>query len=226
MKKTRIFLASLALATIVAAPSTAMAGGKNLSKSPPYWTFAAPPPQGSTDLVRTKHGLFAKFRTTGLPAGHAVTLWIMFFDNPEACATPYACNPDTDLGQPGVRFDFHYAGARIVHENRTTFWGYLPINEVSTSGFAELAAIGAAPPFFVTPLTNPKGAQVILALHSHGPAQSGAALYEQLTSYLGGCNLPFLGDASGFAQSFSDVPANEGECSTVQVSFHNPPADD
>lgn len=219
MKQTRNLLASLALATLVAVPTAAMAGGKNLSKSPPFWTFEAPPPPGSTDLVRTKHGLFAKFRTTGLPAGHAVTLWIMFFDNPEACAVPYACNPDADVGQPGVRFDFHYAGARIVRRNRTTFWGYLPINELSTSGFAE---IGAPP----TPLTNPKGAQVILALHSHGPAQQGAALYEQLTSYLGGCNLPFLGDANGFAQSFSDVPANEGECSTVQVSFHSSPAGD
>jgi hypothetical protein len=150
----------------------------------------------------------------------------MFFDNPGACTVAYACNPDIDVGKPGVRFDFHYAGARIVHHNRTTFVGYLPVNEVSTSGFAELADIGAAPADFVTPLTNPKGAQVILALHSHGPAQQGAELYEQLTSYLGGCNLPFLGDLNGFAQSYSDIPASEGECSTVQVSFHNPPADD
>ncbi len=75
----------------------------------------------------------------------------------------------------------------------------------------------------VTPLTNPKGAQVTLALHSHGPAQSGITLYEQLTSYLGGCILPFLGDANGFAESASDIPANEGECATVQVGFLNPP---
>ena len=218
MKNARICLASLAMAALVAAPATAIAGGsKNQSQSPPFWTFDAPPPQGNTKLVRTKHGLFAKFKTSDIPAGSAVTLWIMFFDNPEACTTPYACDPDVDVGLPGVRFDFHYAGARIVRRNRTLFWGYLPINELSTSGFAE---IGAPP----TPLTNPKGAQVILALHSHGPAQWGTVLYEQLTSYLGGCDLPLLGDENGFAQSFSDIPVNERECSTIQVAFHNPPA--
>ena len=75
---------------------------------------------------------------------------------------------------------------------------------------------------WVTPLTNPDGAQVTLAIHDHGPAQSGRTLYEQLTSYRGGCVLPFLGDFGGFAQSASDLPANPGECSTIQVAFHNP----
>lgn len=85
-----------------------------------------------------------------------------------------------------------------------------------------LAAIGAAPPFFVTPLTNPSGAQVILALHSHGPAQTGQTLANQMSSYLGGCVLPFLGDAGGFAESSADIPASRGECSTIQVAFHFP----
>ena len=214
-----MFFAGLALAMIAAAPTTALAGGgKNLSKSQPFWTFDAPPPRGVTRLIRTRHGLFAKFRTSGIPAGSAVTLWIMFFDNPEACTTPYEGDPDLDITREGVKFDFHYAGARIVRDNRAIFWGYLPTNELSTSGFAELGA----PP---TPLTNPKGAQVILALHSHGPAQSGSVLYEQLTSYLGGCEV-FLGDEAGFAQSFSDIPVNVGECSTFQVAFHNPHAPD
>lgn len=222
MRKISTLLSSLAIAAIVATPATAFAGGgKNFSQSKPFWTFAAPPPQGTTSLVRARHGLFAKFKTTGLTPGHAITLWIMFFDNPEACTIPGACDPDVDVGKPGVRFDFHYAGARIVRSYRTIFWGYLPANELSTSGWAELGLDD-----LVTPLTNPKGAQVIMALHSHGPAQRGRTLYEQLTSYLGGCELPLLGDASGFAQSASDIPALEGECSTIQVSFHNPPTAD
>lgn len=222
MKTIRKLLTLVTVAGFVAVPTAATAGGLEVSKSPPFWTFDAPPPAGKTMLFRSRHGLGAMFKTTGMTAGNVITLWIMFFDNPEACTTPGACNPDIDIGVPGVRFDFHYAGARIVRRAKTKVFGYLPVNELSTSGWAEMVEIGAAPPFFVTPLTNPMGAQVILAIHDHGPAQEGSVLFDQLTSYLGGCELPFLGNAAGFAQSFSDLPANPGECSTIQVSFHNP----
>lgn len=222
MNTIRIGITLLATAVFAVAPTAAVADGVEVSKSPPFWTFPAPPPAGKTRLLRTENGLGAMFRTTGLTPGNVVTLWIMFFDNPEACTNPGACNPAVDIGKPGVRFDFHYAGGRIVGSGKTTVAGYLPVGELSTSGWAEMAEIGLAPPFFVTPLTNPKGAQVILAIHDHGPAQRGRTLYEQLTSYLGGCELPFLGDAGGFAQSAADLPANAGECSTIQVAFHNP----
>ncbi len=222
MNATRIMFTLVATAAFAVLPTAAVAGGVEVSKSPPIWTFDAPPPTGKTKLLRTNHGLGAMFRTTGLTPGNVVTLWIMFFDNPEACTTPGACNPAVDIGRPGVRFDFHYAGARIVRRHRTIVLGYLPVGEMSTSGWAEMAEIGLAPPFFATPLTNPRGAQVTLAIHDHGPAQRGRTLYEQLTSYLGGCELPFLGDAGGFAQSAADLPANPGECSTIQLAFHNP----
>lgn len=222
MKSIRVLLTILGITVFLIGPTTATAGGSDISKSPPIWTFAATPPVGMTRLIRTTNGLTAQFKTTGLTAGHAVTLWIMFFDNPDACLSPGACDPGIDIGRPGVRFDFHYAGGHIVNSNKTTITGHLQVGDLSTSGWAELVEIGGAPPFFVTPLTNPRGAQVTLALHSHGPAQSGAALRAQLSSYLGGCELPFLGDAAGFAQSASDIPALPGECSTVQLAFHTP----
>ncbi len=222
MKTTRLMLALIASAAFAIAPSVGVAGGLDVSKSPPIWTFPATPPAGQTKLLRTDHGLGAMFRTTGLTPGNVVTLWIMFFDNPEACTIPGACDPAVDIFRPGVRFDFHYAGGRIVRRHRTIVIGYLPVGEMSTSGWAELGAAGAGPGFLATPLTNPRGAQVTLAIHDHGPAQRGRTLYEQLTSYLGGCVLPFLGDAGGFAQSSADLPANPGECSTIQLAFHNP----
>ncbi len=222
MKTIRRMLALIVTAGFFVGPTAAVAGGPAVSVSPPIWTFPAPPPEGKTKLLRTRYGLGAMFRTTGLTPGNVVTLWIMFFDNPEACTTPGACDPAVDIGKPGVRFDFHYAGGRIVRRARTTVLGFLPVGEMSTSGWAEMAEIGLAPPFFATPLTNPQGAQVPLAIHDHGPAQRGSTLYEQLTSYLGGCELPFLGDAGGFAQSAADLPANPGECSTIQLAFHNP----
>ncbi len=221
MKKNLALLVSLTLFGLATAPTIAV-GADHVSKSPPFWTFAAPPPAGMTKLVRSKNGLSAQFKTTGLTAGHAVTLWIMFFDNPEACTEPGFCNPDIDIGRPGVNFDFHYAGGHVVNDKATTLTGHLRVGELSTSGWAELVAIGGAPPFFVAPLTNPMGAQVILALHSHGPAQTGKVLVDQMSSYLGGCVLPFLGNAAGFAQDWSDIPDEEGECSTIQVAFHMP----
>lgn len=221
MKTTRIMLTIAALAVFVIAPTPGAADESAVSNAPPFWTFAAPPPVGNTKLIRSPQGLTAQFKTTGLSAGHAVTLWIMFFDNPEACLVPGHCNFG-DIGRPGVRFDFHYAGGHIVNDAATTLTGHLQVGETSTSGWAELVDIGGAPPFFITPLTNPSGAQVILALHSHGPAQTGQTLASQMSSYLGGCNLPFLGNAGGFALSSDDIPAEAGECSTIQVAFHNP----
>ena len=184
MKTIRKLLTLIAVTGFIVSPTAAIADASHQSTSPPFWTFAAPPPDGKTSLVRAPNGLTAQFQTAGLTAGHAVTMWIMFFDNPEACTTPWACNPDIDIGRPGVRFDFHYASGHIVNGHKTTLTGYLRSGELSTSGWTELVAIGAAPPFFVTPLTNPLGAQVILALHSHGPAQQGATLVEQMNSIL------------------------------------------
>jgi hypothetical protein len=224
MKTTLNLCTLLAVSGLLFTNSSAMAAD-HVSTSPPFWTFLAPPPAGKTQLIRSPNGLTANFKTTGLSAGHAVTLWIMFFDNPGACLTPGACDPDVDIGRDGVRFDFHYAGGHIVNSAKTTISGHLRVGETSTSGWAELAAIGGAPAAFITPLTNPYGAQVILALHSHGPMQRGKNLAAQLSSYLGGCNLPFLGNLAGFAQSSDDIPANEGECSTIQLAFHSPAAD-
>lgn len=221
MKLTRKLLTFIAVASFVVAPTSAIADPSHVSNSPPIWTFPMQPPAGSTKLVRSPNGLTAQFKTTGLTAGHAVTLWIMFFDNPEACPGG-VCTP-ADIGTPGVRFDFHYAGGHIVNGARTTLTGHIQTGELSTSGWAEMVAIGAVPPFFVTALTNPMGAQVTLAIHSHGPAQRGRTQAEQMSSYLGGCDLPFLGDpANGFALSTDDIPVNEGECSTIQLAFHNP----
>lgn len=222
MKITRNLLTLIAVTGFIVSPTAAIADASPKSTSLPIWTYGDPVPNANTSLVRTPNGLTAQFATTGLTAGHAVTLWIMFFDNPEACASPGQCDLGVDVGGPG-NFDFHYVGGHIVNSAKTTLSGHLKTGELSTSGFAELVALGgpgAPPESFITPLTNPLGAQVILAVHSHGPADTGEALVEQMSSYLGGCAL-FLGPG-GFAGSASDIPANPGECSTIQLAFHNP----
>ncbi len=218
MTKSNHFVKTILILTLLGTSSLAIAQGNKKSEAPIFWTFAAPPPGGSSTIVRTPGGIQANLKTTGLIAGHAVTLWIMFYNAPENCDQPNAC-VDTDVGNPATQFDFHYAGGHVVNGNKTTLVGHLRTNDTSGSGWAEMAAIGAQVPPPVA-LTNPMGAQVILAVHSHGPSQRGQDLAAQISSYLGGCVLPFLGNNAGFAQSASDIPALEGDCSTIQVSPH------
>ena len=220
MKRILTLLVSISLISLMAAPTAAVGDG-HMSKSPAFWTWmVGTSPAGMTKLVRTKNGLTGQVKTTGLTAGHAVTLWIMFYNNPENCGfyeggTPGVCT-DVDTLIPATGFDFHYAGGHIVNDATTTLTGHVRVGELSTSGWAEIGVP------FATPLTNPMGAPVILAVHSHGPAQRGQTLAAQMSSYTGGCGFPFLGDAAGFATGWQDVPDETGECSTIQLAFHIP----
>ena len=210
MKTIRSLLTLLSAACLAASPA-AVADGAVKSEEPVFWTFDVPGEVvGTSKLVRTKHGVTAEIATTGLTAGHAVTMWIVFFNNPEACAGP-VCDPAVDGGNPAVGFDFHYGAGHIVNEKTTTLSGHLRAGETSTSGGAEVGGTAI-------PLLNPFGAQVWLAVHSHGPAQTGQILVDQMSSFLGGCDV-LLGPG-GFAASPADFPDVVGECTTFQLAFH------
>jgi len=208
--KTRTLFVSF-VASALLAPFVTVSAGNQPSESPAYWWWDDTSAVGNTRLVRSPGGLTATFATTGLPAGHVMTMWIMFFDNPAACATSPCTLADAE--NPLTGFDFHYGGGHVVSDNKTTISGHVRVGELSTSGWAEVGV-----PELASPLTNPFGADVILAIHSHGPAATGAELVAQASSYLGGCQV-FLGPG-GFASGFADIPANPGECSTIQLATH------
>lgn len=191
----------------------AHAGG-HVSDSPVYWLWdQGGTPVGTSKLVRTPNGISAMYRTADLPAGHAMTLWFIVFNNPAACAT----TPCTlaDFETPEAAADFLVGGGVVTGGGRTTIGGHLRAGDNSGSGYIEFGL-----PQFAVGLTNPLGADVILALHSHGPKRSGRDLVAQISSFLGGCDV-FLGPG-GFAGGPSDLPAADGECSTIQVSTHTP----
>ena len=220
MKTIPKLLTLLAVSGLIVSP-VALAGGSQKSEAPVFWTYdlanPMPMPVGTSKVVRTKHGISAQIKTTGLTPGHAMTMWIIFFNNPELCLLPYACNPDDDATRMGVGFDFHYAAGHVVNGNTTTLSGHLQVGETSTSGFADAFE---APP---VALQDPFKAQVVLAVHSHGPAQTGQTLKEQMSSFTGGCDvyLPVIG---GLAQSTDDIPDQVGECATHQLAPHPTPA--
>ena len=86
-----VFVAGLALA----AASPALAAGPEVGTSRvfaigPGHTFINWVPNASSTLVRTTNGINASLQTSGLPAGHAVTMWALIFNNPSACS-PGGC---------------------------------------------------------------------------------------------------------------------------------------
>ncbi len=207
-------LAGLIALSAASAPLS-VAGGAAQSSSPVYWWWDSENSVGTSRLIRHRNGISARYSTKGLPAGQAVTLWFIVFNNPDGCSTTPCTLPD-DLFNPAAEADFLWGGGQVIGAaGRATFGGYLQVGDLSGSGFPEVGfeqlAIG---------LTDPLGAEVHLALHSHGPAMTGETLTAQLSSYTGGCET-YVGP-NGFAGGPEDLPDAEGECSTIQRSIHQP----
>jgi hypothetical protein len=193
--------AATALALQLPAEARLAPSGR-VSTSPVYWGDTI---VGSSTLVRTPNGISFTYHTSGLPAGYAVTLWIVVFNNPAACFT----RPCTDVdifSNPDAQADFlHGAGHVIGGSGVGNFGGHLAVGDTSQSGLAEL--IGGP----TVGLLDPMNAEIQMAIHSHGPAVPGPTLKAQLSSFLGGCRV-LLDEV--------DFPDEVGECVTFQSSIH------
>ena len=174
---------------------------------------------GTSTLVRTDAGLSASFHSSGLPAGQALTLWFVIFNNPSACGGP--CGLSDLLFNEAARGDFLVGAGHVTGGGGTANFGaHLAVGDARGSAFPEIGM-----PDRPIGLTDPWNAQVGLLLHSHGPMVPGQVLKAQLSSFTGGCAV-FLGDlelpGSGIADSADDVPDAVGECSTILASIHMP----
>ncbi len=174
---------------------------------------------GISSLVRTDAGVSASFKSSGLPAGQAVTLWFVVFNNPSACAA--SCGLADLLFNEAAQGDFLVGAGHVTGGGgRANFGAHLAVGDTRGSAFPEIGM-----PDRPIGLTDPWNAQVGLLLHSHGPMVPGQVLKAQLSSFTGGCTV-FLGDlelpGSGIADSADDVPDAVGECSTILASIHMP----
>jgi hypothetical protein len=221
-----IVLIMVALAMVLALVGTVLAAEP--TQRPVFWTWdLGGTPIGTSKLVRTGNGLSADFYTEGLTPGNAVTLWFVIFNHPGLCSGGM-CGPD-DMGVNNpAQGDFLFGGGHVVGDDGVeTFGGHLKAGDTSRSGLAErlvqrgVCQEGEACP---TPgLTNPQGALVILALHDHGPALTGQALVDQISTFLGDCDTGDIGNAGGFATGPWDLPIPVGGyCSTIIRSPHMP----
>lgn len=190
--------------------------GSQITVSPVVWIWGEPT-DGTSRLVRRDSGLSASYHAVDLPPGQAVTMWFIVFNNPMACATSPCSAADLFENDPeGPAADFHWGGGTLVGgSGKANLGGHLAVGDASGSGLMEIGF-----PEFLSPLTDPWNAEVHLVIHSHGPKQTGTDLKSQLNSFTGGCYLGVLGNVYGIAEGFGDIPAQEGECSSVQASIH------
>lgn len=131
-----------------------------------YWNWEWDQPGkalGMSRLVRTEHGVTATLTTEGLPKGHAMTLWIITFNSPGECWTT-PCSILDLMANAAAEGDFHFGGGAVTGNGKTTLAGHLAVGDVTGSGKLEIAI----PDVPAIPLTNPYGAEVRLAVHSHG----------------------------------------------------------
>jgi hypothetical protein len=171
---------------------------------------ATPAPVGSSTLVRTDHGLSATLDTTALTAGHVVTLWWVVFNDPAACEAGIpgvsGCGPeDAHAGRGGV--SLMRATGRVIDEHGSADYG-------------AHARVGDTSRVLVGPgLIDPRAAEVILILKTHGPKLP-HRVTDQLHTFAGGC--ADQSDAPPGAPPELIGEPGPNQCAEIQISVHTP----
>jgi hypothetical protein len=137
----RRILIALALVGLLSVVLISRAGAATQTMSP-VATFAGAA-MGTSTLTRTGSGIAFSLQTSGLQAGHAVTIWWMVF------------NPDGPLS-------VQYAAGHVIDDSGVAeFGGHLSVGD--TDG-----VINGGPG-----LLDAQAANVVLVVRDHGPADPG-----------------------------------------------------
>jgi hypothetical protein len=137
----RRLVVAVALVGLLSVVLISRAGADTQTPSP-VTTFAGAV-VGSSTLTRTESGVSFSLQTTGLQAGHAVTIWWMVFN-------------------PGGSVSVQYAAGHVIDEGGAAeFGGHLKVGD--TDG-----VINNGPG-----LLDARGANVVLVVRDHGPHDPG-----------------------------------------------------
>jgi hypothetical protein len=173
--KSRIatIIATLALALLALGPATAVAGGQETGTSSvfeigPGHTFIAVIDGADSRLVRTPNGISVLLQTSGLPAGHAVTVWALIFNDPTACGAGGCHEMNGDLNVPDVQGSVYRITGHVVGA-QGSFAGNVPVGDAAN------AARGPG-------LLDPFGAEIHLIVRDHGVAGTGDLLQHQFNN--------------------------------------------
>jgi hypothetical protein len=147
-----VALALVGLLSVVLISRAGAAPTTSPVSTSPVKTIVTPPAEsvevGTSTLVRSDSGIAFSLQTSGLPAGHAVTVWWMVV-NPDAAA-------------PSVL----YAAGHVVDASGTAEFGGA-LREGDTKGLVSLPGLSIAG------LLDAEGADVYLVVRDHGPAKRG-----------------------------------------------------
>lgn len=198
----------------MAGPASSAPAGRSTS---PVFTIPTPqaPPAvvGSSTLVRTDNGVSVHVETSALEPAHAVTLWIVVANDPDDCEQGFPglsqCGPGDHLAGRG-QISVHHGAGRIVAEDGTASYGaHLRVGDTARALFEEEPG-----------LLDPRGAEVIAVLKTHGPKIPGL-VSDQLRTFAGGCadqsTPPGLTPRPGMLGTPGD-----NDCAEIQFSVHSP----
>jgi hypothetical protein len=196
----------------------------------PVYTFPGGPDQmliegASAHIVRTPNGVNYRVDTNSLMPGHAYTLWVVIFNEPDECLTaPDTCTP-ADLFHSGAKPDMLYgAGVIAGGTGKATLAGRTRVGDVSGSVQSPAGLLSYG-------LTDPYGAEIHLVVHNHGPVIP-EFMPDMIQSLAGGCTdagIPEQGASSPW-NDFALSPAYGNEfgrlgpnaCLSVQYSILRP----
>lgn len=167
---------------------------------------------GTATLHRNKNGITANFKATNLKPG-AYTIWWVIWNEPQNCATPGECI-ESDFATPvEVAVEVMYAGGHVVGNNgKGNFSAHLnagddsPESMNTSFGFPSVGGLRVG---------NTFDAEIHVVLRTHGPAVPGL-VNEQINSYRGGCDNPFL------YAPFTVYPNEIGECADIAAAVFPP----
>ncbi|MEN8041214.1 MAG: hypothetical protein ABFR95_06880 [Actinomycetota bacterium] len=133
----------------------------------------------SASLVRTDSGISFRMQTDSLTPGDVVTIWYVIFNNPGECINAAAASgprcdlPDLFTGAD-IGLSVMWAAGSIVDGNGAAAW----------AGHIREGQLNVGHPMLGNGdgLTDARGAEVHLVVHTHGPARAGY-IGDQLHSF-------------------------------------------
>ncbi len=159
---------------------------------------------GSSHLARKSGGVRLQLRAGGLAADNAATLWVVVFNNPEACVGE--CDDPDLFENPATQADLLYAGGDIANaQGKVNYGASIGTNDPSASIM----------PLFGLPawgILDSSRAEIHFVIRDHGPRIPGLAT-AQTTTFNGGCQ--------GFGPEFGTPGPNT--CTEPYFASHYAP---
>lgn len=220
MKIVPIFCSMLLTAAIA---TVAYAAPASVDENDVGWWWEEGP-VGLAKIVRNNNGISGNWFSSlsngeGSAEGLAVTLWIVIFNNPEECGTPYQCG-EPDLFNADVEPDVLYGAGNIVDSSEEASFGFHRKRGDNSGSVA--AAFGMPDDSGESfGLRNPMGAEIHYVLRLHGPMNP-EDMPAQIHTYFGGCV-----DNGGYGYppptEEGDLVFGTGECQDVQAAINPAP---